>query len=324
MSVARAALERAEIVGFDSAIRAYSGVVRLLPNADPARYGIEVVRDLPYVRGGTEDQMLDVYRPTRSKTKRGSPPLLYVHGGGFSRLSRQVYWIAALCLARRGFTVFLMDHRRAPGHRYPAAHEDVARAALWVRQEAPRFGADPRRLVLAGDSSGANLVTALATASAYRSDEPWARAVYDEQLSFRGVAAACGFLEVLDTSRYQRRPDLPEWIKSSIAAVGRDYRAPDQPRGSLVDPLVVLERGEAPKRPLPPFFVAAGDEDPVADDSARLAAALRRLDVRCDERIYAGGVHGFHYLFPWHRRSIRCWSDQARFLRRCSDSTELT
>lgn len=323
---ARAAIERAQTLAFDGACRAWSGSVGLLPQADPARYGIHVVRNLAYVddaapKRGDGDQLLDVYRPARRPL---GVPLLYVHGGGFSRLSRQVYWIAALSLARRGFTVFTMDHRRAPAHRYPSAHEDVARAALWVRANAARFGADPDRLVLAGDSSGANLVTSLAVATAVRSSEPWARAIFDAGLAVRGVAAACGFFEVLDTSRYQQRSDIPEWIRDSIAAVGRDYRQAGQSRGSLLDPVVTLEhlvrqRGAAPRRPLPPFFVGVGDRDPVADDSRRLAAALRLLDVRCQERVYAGGVHGFHYLFPWHRRSIRCWSDQARFLRRCTE-----
>jgi acetyl esterase len=306
----------AETAAFDGAVRAYASLVRVLPESDPAKHGVEVTPDLPYVESATSDQRIDVYR--RESPAR-EPALLYVHGGGFARLSRQMYWLVALGLARRGFTVFVMDHRRAPVHRYPAAHEDVAAAALWVRDNAARFGADPERIVAAGDSTGANLVTALALATAYRFDEPWAQQVFDSELRLSAVAPACGFLEVSDVSRFASRAEIPRWIGSALEAPGRDYcmpRGPHDATPSLVDPLVVLERSSAPERALPAFLATVGDRDPLAEDTLRLSRALRRVGGRCDTRTYSGGVHGFHTLFPWQKRSIECWNDHHRFLRR--------
>ena len=128
------------VAAFDHAIRAYATVVRTLPTTDPRRYGVAVTADVAYAPGGHDDQRLDVYTPPGGGA---GIPLLYVHGGGFGRLSRRIYWLAALTLARAGFTVFALDHRRAPTHRYPTAHADVATAALWARAHAADFGADP-------------------------------------------------------------------------------------------------------------------------------------------------------------------------------------
>ena len=311
--------ERLGVAGFDGAVRAYAALVRALPQTDPRRHGVTVTADVPYLPGGHNDHRLDVYAPSDG----AGVPLLYVHGGGFGRLSRRVYWLAALTLARAGFTVFALDHRRAPAHRYPAAHADVAAAALWVRDHAARYGADPARLVAAGDSTGANLVTSLALATSLRSDEPWARAVFDAGLALRAVAAACGLFEVTDPGRYLARADLAPWVRDAIAAVPRAYCAPDAggaPR--LVDPVVVLERAPRLDRPLPPFLLAVGGDDPIADDTRRLARALDRHGARHEVRVYDGGVHGFHYLLPWQARSRACWADHARFLSRHAAAAE--
>lgn len=291
-------------------MRAYARAASLFPQTSPARHGVEVVRDVAYAAG--DDRRLDVYRAPGAATR---PALLYAHGGGFSRLSRRIYGFSALTLAREGFTVFVIDHRRAPGHRYPAAHEDVALAARWVSQHASRFGADGDRLVLAGDSTGANLVTSLAIAGSLRVDEPWAREVFAAPLPVRAVAAACGLFEVRDARRYTTRAALPRWVRDAIGSVGAGYCPDASPNPTLVDPVVVLERATRLDRELPPFLVTVGDRDPVADDSARLGRALAGLGARVTATTYEGGTHGFHYLFPWQARSVACWRAHGRFLR---------
>jgi acetyl esterase len=60
-------------------------------------------------------------------------------------------------LAALSLLVVSVDYRRAPKHRFPAAIEDAAVAVAWAVEHAADYGGDPDRLVLGGDSAGANL-----------------------------------------------------------------------------------------------------------------------------------------------------------------------
>ena len=83
--------------------------------------------------------------------------LLYLHGGGYSFYPRGYsHFIAQIAQAAKART-FALDYRLAPEHRFPAQLEDAVAAYRWLLEN----GADPRRLVTAGDSAGANLTLAL-------------------------------------------------------------------------------------------------------------------------------------------------------------------
>lgn len=290
----------------------------LHPRAKAAHEGIEVLRDIPYRGGGDPAHTLDVYRP-EAPADGPRPAVLYVHGGGFRICSKETHWAMALAFARRGHVVFNINYRLAPAHPYPAAIEDTCAAALWVQEAALRYGADPSRLVFAGESAGGNLVTSLAVVTSYPRPEPWARAVFDSGLRPRAVVAACAMLQVSDPGRFARRRSLPAWLADRIFETSRGYLGADVDGAAdpesllLADPLVLLERGLQPDRPLPPFFVPVGTKDPLIDDTRRLRDALEKLGATCDARFYSGGIHAFH-AFLWQKLARACWKDQTEFL----------
>ncbi len=316
VSVASSFRRRLGAMLVDNAFRGAASAGRLHPLARPERHGVEVLRDIPYHREGGKEHRLDIYRPT---DRQGPLPIvLYVHGGGFRILSKDTHWIMALAFARRGYLVFTIDYRLAPANPYPAALEDAAAAFTWTAENAERYGGDPGRIFLAGESAGANLITSLAIASSYERPEPWARAVFDLGVRPRAVLPACGLLQVSDPARFLRRKStLGTFINDRITEVASAYiggsitGAPGALE--LADPLVVLERGLAPDRPLPPFFVPVGTKDPVLDDSRRLKSALDRLGTPCEIRFYEGEVHAFH-AFVWRKNAQQCWKDTFTFL----------
>src|SRR6185369_7165240 len=104
-------------------------------------------------------------------------------GGGFRILSKDTHWIMALAFARRGFQVFNINYRLAPKHRFPAAVEDACAAWSFLAHHARAWDIDPERVVLAGESAGANLVTSLAVATSFRREEPYARAAFEAPLT---------------------------------------------------------------------------------------------------------------------------------------------
>src|SRR6185436_2105616 len=133
----------------------------------------------------------------------------------------------------------------------------------WVAEHAAEYGGDLDRVVIAGESAGANLATGLAVSTSYRRPEPWARKVWDTGVRPRAIVAACGILQVSDAARFQRRrPHLSRFIADRLEEVSDSYlgRGVVHAEGSLdlADPVVVFERGATPDRPLPAFFVPVG------------------------------------------------------------------
>src|SRR5262249_50624931 len=193
---------------------------------------------------------------------------------------------------------------------------DVCAAYVWVAENAERWGGDADRLILAGESAGANLVTTLALCATMRRPEPYARAVFDSGLVPRAVLPACGLLQVSDPQRFGRRRKLPALVSDRIDEVAHSYLGPTPPDDiDLADPLVVLERDEATDRPLPPFFTFVGTRDPILDDTRRLHAALKRRGATCEIRYFPGEAHAFHAMV-WRPAALECWRDSFEFLKR--------
>ena len=307
---------KAGAVVVDGFFRGMARAGRLHPHATPERHGVTVTRDVSYVPDGRPEHLLDVYYPA-SNSGRPWPVVLYVHGGGFRILSKDSHWLMGLAFAKRGFVVFNINYRLAPRHRFPAAMEDTCAAMEWVAQNAARYGGDASRLVLAGESAGANLVTSLTLAACYRRPEPYARRVWDLDLLPRAVLPVCGMYQVSDPGRFWRRRPLSTWVRDRLREPTEAYLgpSPDPVATELADPLLVLERGDAPARALPPFFTAVGTKDPLLDDTRRLEAALQRMGVTCEARYYPKEVHAFHALI-WRANARRCWRHTYSFLER--------
>jgi acetyl esterase len=290
-----------------------SRIGSLHPRARPERHGVERIADIAYADVPSRHHLLDVYRPQRGGPL---PIVFYVHGGGFRILSKDTHWIMGLAFARRGFVVFNVNYRLAPKHRYPCAVEDVHRAFAWMVEHATRFGGDPSRVVLAGESAGANLVSGLAISLCYERDEPHARAVFETGVVPRAVIPACGLFQVSDMLRLQRRkPRMSKFVVDRLVEVEQSYLGREPGSCDFADPLCVLEREAPPTRPLPPFFLPVGTRDPLLPDTRRMAATLRRLGAIAEDRYYPGELHAFH-AFVMRASARRCWADTFAFLDR--------
>ena len=314
-STVRRARVKAGAFVVDNLFRGLAAAGRLHPDANPARHGIEVTRDLPYRDGGAVEHLLDVWRPTHVATPM--PIVFYVHGGGFRFLSKDTHWVMALSFARAGYLVFNVSYRLAPQHPFPAAVEDIADAWRWALAHAAEHGGDTSRIVVAGESAGANLALGLTLSTCYRRTEPHARAVFDAGVVPRACLPMCGMLQVSDPARFARRKKLARFIADRIDEVaeaylfGHEHATPEELE--LADPLRVVERGDAPERPLPPFFAAVGTADPVLDDTRRLEAALQKANVPHEVRYYPGEPHAFHALV-FRKPARDCWTRTFKFL----------
>ncbi|XP_075806623.1 arylacetamide deacetylase-like [Microtus pennsylvanicus] len=106
-----------------------------------------------------------VYMPKRkSETLRRG--LFYIHGGGWclGSAALSLYDLLARQTADRlDAIVVSTDYGLAPTYHFPRQFEDVYSALRWFLQEdiLERYGVDPRRVGVAGDSAGGNLAAAV-------------------------------------------------------------------------------------------------------------------------------------------------------------------
>ena len=94
------------------------------------------------------------YRP---RAAASLPLVIYFHGGGFVLGSLDTHdRVMRLLALDRDAAVIGVDYRLAPEHPFPGPLDDCVAAVAWIRAEAAGLGVDPDRVVLAGDSAGAN------------------------------------------------------------------------------------------------------------------------------------------------------------------------
>lgn len=283
------------------------------PMVSLSRNRVECIRNVPYTDSGLDAHMLDIYRPLGAKGRL--PVIVYIHGGAFQLLSKDTHSVMGSLFAQQGFVVFNINYRLAPAHLYPAAVMDACQATRWVAEHAHEFGGDAERLVLAGESAGANLATSVAIAACYQQTESWASSLWRTRPSIKAVVAGCGVLQVSDLERFRRRKPMPEWLMTRLLEIA-DYlpnaRQAAPLEWPLADPLCWLER-HTPDRALPPFFSFVGTRDPLLDDTRRLHAALEQHKAHSSVKYYPGGIHAFHGMF-WTKLAQSCWKDQFDFL----------
>ncbi|MGO4870401.1 MAG: alpha/beta hydrolase [Roseiarcus sp.] len=207
------------------------------------------------------------------------PALVYFHGGGWISGGLESHDALCATLAGRGdCRVIAVDYRLAPEHRFPAAIEDGVAALGAIGADPQRFGVDPGRLAIGGDSAGANLAVVVARASGAR-------------LALQVLL--CPVMEPLGRTR--SREELASGYLIDEATMARywdDYRveglAPDDPR---VAPLRADSFSD-----LPPALIHVAEFDPLRDEGELYAAALARYGVRVALTTHAGLIHHFYGL----------------------------
>lgn len=120
--------------------------------------------DIEYANvAGFRPLLLDLYRRKAATEHARRPLVIYVHGGGWRRgdsrtLGAFENFPAVLAsLAARGYVVASINYRLSAEARFPAAVRDLNAAIVFLRQNADSLGIDSGRVVLWGDSAGAQL-----------------------------------------------------------------------------------------------------------------------------------------------------------------------
>lgn len=239
--------------------------------------GVAAQRDLRYDEAD-EDARLDLYYPASIEgTGKAQLTVVWIHGGGWIAGSKDQIANYLRILAAHGYTVAAVDYSLAPLKHYPTPVRQVNAALGYLTRNAQRLHIDPDRLVLAGDSAGAQIaaqVANLASVPAYAEATGVAPAIRRRQLV--GVILHCGAYEV-GKDPYE---ELFSFHKAMVWAYhgGRDFAG-----DPAFAPFSVLRYVTSA---FPPAFISAGNADPLLRHSVELAQALTRAGVKVDSLFF--------------------------------------
>jgi acetyl esterase/lipase len=237
----------------------------------------------------------DVYLPPGSAgdpTGDGRrPAVIAIHGGSWRGGSRMAFRSGSsntiIRLADRGLVVFAIDYRLAllSSPAWPAVLEDLRESVRWVRRNAGRFGIDPDRITLLGQSSGAHLA-ALVAALPGKPAADGVSARVQAVVSFYGPTD----LALLATERHLAH----EPVLSFLGA--RDPRQSESARNASPINQITSDA--------PPTLLLHGSDDvwvPL-EHSERMARALVQAGVRNRLIVVPGARHGFEAAVEYPER----------------------
>lgn len=224
------------------------------------------------------------HRPRHPRPRTsGVGALVFAHGGGWSLGSLDSYdtvmrWICA----RAGIVVASVAYRLAPEHKFPSQISDLSRALAWFRNTAERFGVNPRRIAIGGDSCGGTLATVVCLEDRGAGDPPLAA-----QVLFYPLLTLAS--DPLFPSRSQFGGG--EYFLSQRGideAASRYLHAEDDVTAPRVSPLRTPDVSG-----LPPTLIVTAGFDPLRDEGAAYCDILRSAGVPTDYRCYESTIHGF-------------------------------
>ncbi|RNL64322.1 alpha/beta hydrolase [Nocardioides marmoriginsengisoli] len=230
--------------------------------------------DLEYAPGSGRHGRFDLVLPDGP----GPHPLVvWLHGGGWHFGDKADVLPYLEHLATRGFAGAAVNYPLAPESRYPAAPRQVNEAVRHLLAHADEYGIDPSRVVLAGDSAGAQVAAELAvltTSPGYAARTDLAPALAPEQL--RGALLFCGIFDPTGLDDSSRMFEAV--LESAMWSLTGTRRWKDS---EVCERMSVRTHATAA---FPPTFLSAGNQDPLTRrQTPPMALRLGELGVALDE-----------------------------------------
>ncbi|WP_213814867.1 alpha/beta hydrolase [Glaciihabitans sp. dw_435] len=240
--------------------------------------GIDAGLNLSY-GGGRPNTHFDVFTPTGGQEPLAT--IVWIHGGSWLSGNKNDLRPYLRKLAGRGYTVIGVDYPLAPEHRYPATLVELNAALGYFVDHAAELRIDPTRLILAGDSAGAQLASQLATAI---TSPDYARAVkLYPRVAPEQVAATVLHCGIFDLDAVAEMPGILNWgFRASLwAYLGVKDWEPTPEAQAMSTITHVTEH-------FPPTFISGGNADLLTSSQSQpMARRLTELGVDVTELFWA-------------------------------------
>ncbi|GAA4430754.1 alpha/beta hydrolase [Georgenia halophila] len=222
-------------------------------------------------RDDDPDATFHLYRPEDASGQL--PAVIWIHGGAWisGGAADDVPYFELI--AEHGYTVIGVDYSLGPERIYPTAVHQLNDALSYINAHAERLHVDPDRIVLAGDSAGAQLATQLSvltTNPEYAGELGVKPALHAVQL--RGVVLNCG---IYDVRALLGAKGLLGWGDGIAIWAYTGSKAIDD--SAAVRQMSTIHHVN---RAHPPVYISGGNGDPLTkEQSEPMAARLAELGI---------------------------------------------
>ena len=260
--------------------------------------GVTECRNISYGPYGKES-LLDVYYP--NGTTEALPTIVSIHGGGYVYGSKEIYRRFGMSMAQRGFAFVNFNYRLAPKFKFPTPLADTNAVLQWVAQNHRRYHLDPERIILIGDSAGAQLASQYA---AIFTNPAYAKyfALNLPQVTIRALGLYCGMYDGAARAREPRKGIFLDYL-------GKDLSAED-PRMQVL--ASVTDK-------YPPTFIMSAQNDFLKAEAQPMFDFLTAKGIPAQCKIYGseeashiGHVFHVNIILP---EAVQCNDDAAAFFR---------
>jgi acetyl esterase/lipase len=260
-----------------------------------SRAGVTLFESRVYRATAAGSLTLDIYvpdgAPDSARATAPRPIVLVIHGGSWSGGSKSLYRNddprnTLLRLVQQGYVAVAPDYTLAgPGApSWPAALDDLREAVRWIRRRAAEFNADPARLAVVGQSSGAQLGTLLGVLP----DEPGPDGVSSRVQAVVSFYGPSDLARLASARRLAREP-----MRDFLGTAG----ARDPSVLASASPIHHVSPDD------PPVLLLHGNEDrwvPL-EQSRAMEAALAQAGVVHRLIVVPGARHGFEAWVGEHQ-----------------------
>ncbi|MDD4849707.1 MAG: alpha/beta hydrolase [Gemmiger sp.] len=242
---------------------------------------------------------IDLYIYRAQNAAAGCPILVYLHGGGFTAGDIHLFGCQMKLIAEQsGAVVLFPEYRLAPENPFPAAIEDGWGTVEWAYKNAAALGADPAKLMVAGDSAGGSLTNACVlqdTAGIIKKImgiyPAWDMSDYRTQAAYTWCYDAYDIVEEEKALAYSRIDRIKSGIENDPESSNSLYL---QGKTSTKDPLVsALFAGDEALKRFPETIIVSAEYDYLRPSSEYAAKKLQSLGVPVRSIRYCGCDHGF-------------------------------
>ncbi|MEM9330201.1 MAG: alpha/beta hydrolase [Pseudomonadota bacterium] len=111
---------------------------------------------------------IDIHAPASVKSRglfrpgKKAPVIVYVHGGGWIKGTREKIYNLDKFATQRGWMLVSIQYRPVPRTNIDGQVRDVVRSINWVRNNISRYGGDRKKIAIMGHSAGSHLVSLVA------------------------------------------------------------------------------------------------------------------------------------------------------------------